>query len=76
MLKLVSVVVLLSLFLLFIVQNASTMAVNFFIWEWESSRALVLILVFLTGLATGVLLLLFFRRNKRKPITAPPIRYS
>ena len=74
--KLVSVVILLSLFLLFIIQNASRIVVNFLVWEWESSRALVLILIFLVGLTTGVLLMLYLGRHKRKSTTLPPIRYS
>ena len=76
MVKLVSVVVLLSLFLLFIIQNASRIEVNFLVWAWESSQAVVLILVFLGGLATGVLTMLYLGRNRRKSTTLPPIHYS
>ena len=76
MAKLVSAVVLLSVFLLFIFQNASPMEVNFLFWQWEGSRAVVLILLFLAGLATGVLFMLYLGRNKRKSTSLPPIRYS
>ncbi len=74
--KLISVVILLSLFLVFIIQNAAPIVVNFLVWEVESPRALVLFLVFLAGLLTGVLTTLYVRRRKKNTISAPPIRYS
>ena len=76
MIKLVSVVVLLSIFILFIFQNASPTEVSFLVWEWQSSRAAMLIVVFLAGLTTGVLFMLYLGRNKRKSTSLPPIRYS
>ncbi len=76
MAKLVTAVVLLSLFLIFILQNAAPIVVNFLVWEIESPRAMVLFLVFLGGLLTGVLLTLFIRRKRKNTVSAPPIRYS
>lgn len=76
MLKLASVVVLLSLFLIFIFQNAAPITVDFLVWELQSPRAVVLFLVFIAGLATGVLVMLYSRRNKRESVSRPPIRYS
>ncbi len=76
MAKLIAAVVLLSLFLIFILQNASPIVVNFLVWEVESPQAMVLFLVFLGGLLTGVLLTLFIRRKRKNTVSAPPIRYS
>ncbi|MGB3776971.1 MAG: lipopolysaccharide assembly protein LapA domain-containing protein [Tunicatimonas sp.] len=76
MAKLITAVVLLSLFLIFILQNAVPIVVNFLAWEIESPRAMVLFLVFLGGLLTGVLLTLFIRRRRKNTVSAPPIRYS
>lgn len=76
MLKLVSLVALATLFLVFILQNAAPVVVNFLVWEVESPRAVVLFLVFLAGLSSGILLTLYLRRGKKKPVEAPPIRYS
>lgn len=76
MAKLISVVVLLGLFLIFVVQNAALIVVNFLVWEIESPQAMVLFLVFSAGLLTGILLTLYIRRRKRSTVSAPPIRYS
>ena len=76
MTKLISILVLLSLFVLFIIQNASTIEINFLLWQLESSRAIVLILVFLSGLLSGVLSMLYLGRHRRKSTSLPPIRYS
>lgn len=76
MAKLIIAIALFVLSVLFIFQNTSMMEVNFLMWQWESSRALVLIGVFLAGLIIGALLLLFLKRNKRKSTSLPPIHYS
>ena len=76
MFKIATVVVLLSLFLIFTLQNASPITVDFLIWELQSPRAVVLFLVFFAGLATGVLLTLYRQRSKQKEVTRPPIRYN
>lgn len=76
MAKLVSIIILSTLFLVFILQNAAPIVVNFLVWEIESPRAVVLFLVFLSGLVTGILLMLYLRRSKKRSIEAPPIRYS
>ncbi len=76
MLKLASAVVLLGLFLIFIFQNASLITVDFLVWELQSPQAVVLFLVFFAGFATGMLVMRYSRRNKRKGVSKPPIRYS
>ncbi len=76
MAKLVTLIVLATLLLVFILQNAAPVVVNFLVWEIESPRAVVLFLIFLGGLITGILLMLYLNRNKKKSIEAPPIRYS
>lgn len=76
MIKLISLIALSTLFLIFILQNAAPIVVNFLVWEIESPRAVVLFLVFLGGLTSGILLMLYLRRSKRRSIEAPPIRYS
>ena len=76
MLKLVSLIVVATLFLIFILQNAAPTVVSFLVWEVRSPRAVVLFLVFLGGLVSGILLMLYLRRGRKKAIEAPPIRYS
>lgn len=75
MAKLISAIILLILFLIFILQNAALIVVNFLGWEIESPQAMVLFLVFLAGLLTGVLTTLYIRRKKKNTVSAPPIRY-
>ena len=76
MAKLIALILVATLFLIFVLQNAAPIIVNFLVWEVESPRAVVLFLVFLGGLISGILLVLYLNRNKKKTIEAPPIRYS
>ena len=66
MYKLVFVLILLGLMLLFIFQNMARVSVNFLFWHIESSSAFLLFLVFIAGIAVGVLFTLYVRRRKSK----------
>lgn len=44
--------------IIFAVQNSSVITVGIFLWEFEGSLALILLLTFLFGLLAGVLFLL------------------
>jgi len=48
--------ILLSLVLTFVMQNTETVNFNFFFWTFGLPRALLLLLVFSGGLASGLLL--------------------
>lgn len=51
--KLAAAIVLAIIVVLFVLQNADPVGVEFLIWTWTASRALVLLLVFLIGVAVG-----------------------
>jgi uncharacterized integral membrane protein len=48
--------VLLTLVLTFVVQNTETVTFNFLFWSFGLPRALLLLVVFLVGISTGLLL--------------------
>ncbi|MEA5445288.1 LapA family protein [Gammaproteobacteria bacterium AB-CW1] len=52
-LKAVIAAVLMALVISFVMQNRETVGVEFLIWTWEASRAVVLFTVFLVGVAAG-----------------------
>ncbi len=52
-LKLVIAIALAVLVVVFAVQNAQPVGVEFLIWTWTASRALILFVVFLVGVAVG-----------------------
>jgi uncharacterized integral membrane protein len=58
---------LLLLLLLFILQNTEVVNLNFLVWQLSLSRALLLLLVFAIGLATGLLFGNLAGRRKAKP---------
>ncbi|WKN41764.1 lipopolysaccharide assembly protein LapA domain-containing protein [Tunicatimonas pelagia] len=62
--RLIFVLLLLGLILTFILQNTSVTSVNFLFWYFESSRAVLLLLVFLAGLTVGTSFTLYLRRRK------------
>ena len=64
--KLVSVIILLFLFALFVVQNAQVVTVGFLFWKIEASRAIVLMITFVLGLASGWITAQFFRKKDRR----------
>lgn len=51
--KLVAAVAVAVLVVIFAIQNSATVRVEFLVWNWTASRALVLFLVFLAGIAVG-----------------------
>lgn len=51
--KLVAAIVLAILVLLFVLQNTEPVGVEFLLWTWSASRAVVLLVVFLIGVAVG-----------------------
>lgn len=52
-LKLMIAIALAVLVVLFVVQNAEPVRVGLLFWSWTASRAVVLLVVFLIGVATG-----------------------
>lgn len=64
--KLYLSLVLLALVLTFVMQNTESVNFNFFFWTFGLPRALLLLVVFISGLVTGLLLVAsrVARRNK------------
>ena len=63
--KLVSVIVVLFVFALFVVQNAQVVTVSFLFWKIEASRAIVLMATFVLGLISGLVLSKIFKRKNQ-----------
>ena len=66
MLKLTIVIALLTLVVIFILQNTTTVAIDFLFWSLESPRALVFFLLYIAGLGSGVLITLYLQRKKSR----------
>ena len=64
--KLIFMVAVLFLFAIFIVQNAQVVMVSFLFWQIEASRAIVLMVTFISGLVTGWVMTKVF--SKKKPV--------
>jgi uncharacterized integral membrane protein len=64
--KLITTIVVLFVFAVFIVQNAQVVTVSFLFWKMEASRAIVLMATFVFGLFTGWILTQFFRKSKNQ----------
>jgi len=64
--KLITAIVVLFVFAVFIVQNAQVVTVSFLFWKMEASRAIVLMATFVFGLFTGWILTQFFRKSKKQ----------
>lgn len=62
--KLALAVVLAVLVLIFVLQNAEPVGVEFLAWTWTASRAVVLLTVFLVGAAAGWLSRAGTRRHR------------
>lgn len=58
--------VLLALVLTFVMQNTQSVNFNFLFWTFGLPRALLLLVVFLAGLATGLLLVASQGARRRK----------
>jgi len=65
-LKLISIIVVLLIFALFVVQNAQVVTVSFLFWKIESSRAIVLITTFVFGLFSGLIFTRIFKRKNKE----------
>ncbi|MDX1610612.1 MAG: LapA family protein [Halofilum sp. (in: g-proteobacteria)] len=51
--KLMLAIALAVLVVVFVIQNATPVRVDLLFWSWSASRAVVLLVVFLIGVATG-----------------------
>lgn len=51
--KLVAAIVLAVLVVVFVLQNTDPAGVEFLMWTWSASRAFVLLVVFVVGVAAG-----------------------
>lgn len=51
--KIIAAVVLAVLVVVFVLQNAEPVGVEFLLWTWTASRAFVLLVVFVVGVAVG-----------------------
>lgn len=60
--KLITIAVILTLLLIFILQNQNPIPVRFLFFSGETSIAITLLITFLAGLVTGVILMLFKKR--------------
>jgi len=59
---------LLGLVLIFILQNTEVVNLRFLFWQLTLSRALLLLLVFVCGLAAGLMFGALARRPRKKPL--------
>ena len=51
--KLIIAIALAVIGILFVLQNAEPVGIEFLVWTWTASRALVLLVVFLVGVGVG-----------------------
>jgi len=58
--------ILLSLVLTFVMQNTETVNFNFFFWSFGLPRALLLLVVFMIGVSTGLLLVAGYGTRRGK----------
>lgn len=58
-------VILIGVMIIFVVQNIQEVEIRFFIWKLNTSRALVLLVTFATGLVGGWLLSIPRRQTKK-----------
>lgn len=70
MFSLIIVVIMLTVVVIFSVQNAAPVAVSFLAWHFEASLAVVIALSLLSGMAAGMTVLSWIRlrRSRRKKI--------
>jgi uncharacterized integral membrane protein len=76
MISLIVVAIMLTIVLIFSVQNAGPVAVSFLSWRFEASLAIVIALSLLGGMVVGMTLLSWIRlrrssRKKKAPGTGP-----
>ena len=78
MFSLIVVVIMLTLVVLFSVQNAEPVAVSFLAWHFEASLAIVIALSLLGGMIVGMTMLSWIRlrrssRKKKAPGSGPEV---
>lgn len=66
--KLSMVMVLLLVVVIFTVQNAETVTITFFLWQFTLSRALMFFLIFAVGVLLGFFLCLVQQRTNGKEL--------
>ncbi|WP_020674557.1 lipopolysaccharide assembly protein LapA domain-containing protein [Geopsychrobacter electrodiphilus] len=64
--KLYLSLILLTLVLIFVMQNTETVVFNFLFWNFGLPRALLLLVVFVAGITTGLLLVASKRPSRSK----------
>lgn len=64
--KIIIVLILLSLFLVFIFQNIETVSVSFLMFEINMPRALLLIITLAAGLIIGIFIPYEFKRSRSR----------
>jgi uncharacterized integral membrane protein len=69
---LIFIVVLITVVVLFSVQNASPVAVTFLVWKFDASLAIVIFLSLVTGILIGAVITLWARRRPGPKRTPPP----
>lgn len=62
--KLIIAIALAVLVVIFVLQNAAPVGVEFLAWTWTASRAIVLLIVFVVGAAAGWLARAGHRRTR------------
>jgi len=65
--------ILLTLVLTFVMQNTETVTFNFLFWTFGLPRALLLLVVFIAGLSTGLLLIASRSARRDKDSIKPRI---
>jgi uncharacterized integral membrane protein len=63
--KLAAAALLVAAVVLFVLQNTEPVRVAFLVWSWSASRAFVVLLVFLVGVAVGWLARAALHRRRR-----------
>lgn len=64
--RFITFIAVLLVFTIFVLQNSETVKVDFLFWQTESSRAVVLLLTFIAGLATGCLATWHYKLKQNK----------
>lgn len=62
--KLITTIVLLFLVILFVIQNAATVEIRFFVWEASIPRSLLILLTLVAGIVVGWFLRAMYRISR------------
>lgn len=63
--RLMSAVLILLLILIFTLQNATVISINFLFWKFSVSRAMMIFFVFVAGVLTGWILSVWRRHHRQ-----------